>query len=114
MDGGPAFRQTAFIASGEEKELSGRASMPFRWDITPRLGFSQDASAFLADNSRFVSTPALTTRQFGALSSRPPFAVRHDAELPAGPVKLDTVNRGKLIHTLRDTVLNSHPTETAR
>src|SRR3546814_16039981 len=52
MDGGPAFRQTAFIASGEEKELSGRASMAFRWDITPRLGFSQDASAFLADNSR--------------------------------------------------------------
>src|SRR3546814_4783412 len=80
MDGGPAFRQTAFIASGEEKELSGRASMAFRWDITPRLGFSQDASAFLADNSSFVSTSALTTRLFGALSSRLSFDVRHETE----------------------------------
>src|SRR3546814_4682686 len=87
MDGGPAFRQTAFIASGEEKELSGRASMAFRWDITPRLGFSQDASAFLADNSSFVSTSALTTRLFGALSSRLSFDVRHETEPPAGSVK---------------------------
>ncbi|API57919.1 hypothetical protein BSL82_00230 [Tardibacter chloracetimidivorans] len=99
MDGGPAFRQTAFIASGEEKELSGRASMAFRWDITPRLGFSQDASAFLADNSSFVSTSAMTTKLFGALSSRLSFDVRHETEPPAGSVKTDTVSRVTLLYS---------------
>src|SRR3546814_10340233 len=73
--------------------------MAFRWDITPRLGFSQDASAFLADNSSFVSTSALTTRLFGALSSRLSFDVRHETEPPAGSVKTDTVSRVTLVRS---------------
>src|SRR3546814_10813570 len=75
--------------------------MAFRWDITPRLGFSQDASAFLADNSSFVSTSALTTRLFGALSSRLSFDVRHETEPPAGSVKTDTVSRVTLLYSFR-------------
>lgn len=99
LDGGPAFRQTAFTVGDDESEISGRASMTLRWDITPRLGFTQNASAFLSDDSTFVSTSALTTKLFGALSSRLSFDVRHETNPPEGSVSTDTISRVTLLYS---------------
>ncbi len=99
MDGGPAFRQTGFINGDEDREISGRASMTLRWDISPRLGFTQNASAFLSKDSSFVSTTALTSKLFGALSSRFSFDVRHETDPPAGSVATDTISRVTLLYS---------------
>lgn len=99
MDGGPAFRQTAFVTGKNEGEVSGRASMALRWDVSPTLGFTQNASAFLSDDSTFVSTSALTSKLFGALSSRLAFDVRHETNPPLGSVATNTISRLTLLYS---------------
>lgn len=99
MDGGPAFRQTDYLVNNDESEISGRASMTLRWDITPTLGFTQNASALISNDSTFVSTSAFTTKLFGALSSRLSLDVRHETDPPAGSVATDTVSRITLLYS---------------
>lgn len=99
MDGGPAFRQTGFVDGTQDEEISGRASFTLRWDISPTLGFTQNASAFLSGDSSFVSTTALTSKLFGAVSSRLSFDVRHETDPPLGSVSTDTISRLTLLYS---------------
>lgn len=99
MDGGPAFRQTAYVDGRDENQMSGRASMSFRWNVRPTITFTQKASAFVADSSTYVSNTALTTKLFGALSSRFSFDVRHETSPQAGSVETDTVSRVTLLYS---------------
>src|SRR3546814_9287604 len=93
MDGGPAFRQTISTFGDHDSEVTGRASMTLRWDVTPTLGFTQNASAFFASQSSFVSTSALTSKLFGALSSRFSVDVRHETRSEEHTSELQSLMR---------------------
>lgn len=99
VDGGPAFRQTAHVTGEQDAEMSGRTSMTLRWDVTKSVAFTQKASAFLSEGSSFVSTSAITTKLFGALSSRLSLDVRHETDPPAGSVATDTISRVTLLYS---------------
>jgi len=105
IDGGPAFRQTRLTSDGylndvaNEGEISGRASMALKWDLSPTFSFTQDASAFISDASTFQSTTALTSKLFGRLSARFSFDIKHETDPPIDTVGTDTISRVTLLYS---------------
>lgn len=96
---GPAYRKTSFIGGGSDSSLAGLAALDFDWQISDRVKFTQDASAFIqSGNSSYLSTTGLEAGLGGSLSARVSYAVEHDTSPPAGAVSTDTLTRFTLIY----------------
>lgn len=97
--GGPAYRRTRLIPSGQENRLAGLAALDFDWKITERLKLTEDASAFVQQgNSSFISATGLEVDVVSDLKARLSYTVEHDTDPPVGAVKTDTLSRFTLIY----------------
>jgi putative salt-induced outer membrane protein len=105
VEGGPALRHTGF-AGGEIGEdggrttIAGRASMKFRWTISPSLHVSQDVSTFLeSGNNNASATTSLDTRLIGAIKARFSYNLQYEQNAPTKREPLDTLSRATLIYS---------------
>jgi putative salt-induced outer membrane protein len=100
FEGGPAVRRTKYIEEPSDDSIAGRASMKFKWTLSPNLVLSQDAAVFLEDsNNNAIATTALDTRLIGALKARFSFNVQYERDAPNDREPLDTLSRATLVYS---------------
>ena len=79
---------------------AGRASLAFRWQISPTLSLSQDAAVYLEEGDRSAtSTTTLETRLIGALKARMSYDVQYEEGSADGRKPLDTTSRATLVYS---------------
>lgn len=99
VSGGPALRQTNYVAEPNKADFAARLASNFQWTITPVTVFTENVQTYLSSsNSTLTSTTALTTKLDAALSARASFDVRHETDPPAGRDTTDTTSRVTLIY----------------
>lgn len=98
VEAGPALSQTRFFNYSENR-FAGRVATNIRWDVSPGITFTEDASALLqSGSSSFLSTSALTSKLLGALSARLSYNVQHETNPPNGRKRTDTITRATLVY----------------
>lgn len=96
---GPAFRQTEFTNGTSDSSLAGLGALDFDWQISDKLKFTQDATAFVqSSNSTFISTTGISAGLGGGLSASLSYTVEHDTDPPLGAVQTDTLSRVTIVY----------------
>ncbi len=96
---GPAFRASEYTDFTSTRELGARGSLDFDWRLSPKITFSQDASAYIQNmNSTVTSKTAIAARLFGPLSAQLSYAVSYESDPPVGRVNTDTTSRASLVY----------------
>lgn len=99
FEGGPALRQTRFTNGVDDVGFAFRSAGSVRWDATPKLAFTQDASVYHDNfNTSVQSLAAATAKLNGALSARASFQLNTEANPPAGRQMADTTSRLTLVY----------------
>ena len=104
INGGPALRQTRFVATPtlperSENRLTFRGSALFAWTISEGLRFTEEFGTLAArGNTTLYSRAALTAALNDVLSARLSFDVEHETSPPPGVVKTDTLTRATLVY----------------
>ena len=102
--GGPALRQTRFVATPTLPErslnrLNIRGSGLFAWNISDALRFTEEFGALAGSgNTTLYSRAALTAALTDVLSARLSFDVEHETNPPPGVVTTDTSTRASLVY----------------
>lgn len=99
LEAGPALRQTHYITLSNENKLAGRASLNYRWEILPKLVFTQVASFYAErQDSTTVSDTGLTAGLIGSLSVRLSYHLQYESRPPLGLNRTDTTTRLTLVY----------------
>ncbi|HEX7820121.1 MAG TPA: DUF481 domain-containing protein [Sphingobium sp.] len=99
LDAGPAFRQTAFTDSHDSIEVGPRASLNYKWLMSPAMTFTQIASIVSADgNMTLTSNSGFTSKITKALSGRLSFNVQSESNRQEGSKPTDTATRATLVY----------------
>ena len=97
LEAGPALRQTKFITYNDNT-FAGRGASRFLWNWSDTTVFSNDTSVFFDSATSLSNTTALTSKLFGAVSTRLSFNLAWEEEPPLGLEKLDTTTRITLVY----------------
>jgi len=104
INGGPALRQTRFIATTmlparSTRKLNFRGTGIIGWNISDGLTFTEEVGMLLGSkNSTYYSRSALTASLTNVLSARISFDIDHETNPPPGVVKTDTSTRASLVY----------------
>lgn len=99
LQGGPAVRYTDYVDKSARPSGAGRASLAFRWKISPTLSLSQDAAVYFEEgNSNAMSATALETQLIGNLKARLAYDVQYEKNDIADRKPLDTTSRVTLVY----------------
>lgn len=99
LEGGPTFRTTDPQEGDGTSQLVGRASLRFKWKITPTLQLTQNSDLYLqSDASNASVLTAVDTKLIGALKARFSYNVRYE-EVLAKNQAIDTQSRATLVYT---------------
>ena len=100
IQGGPAIRYTDYVDRRSRATGAGRASLAFRWKISPTLSLSQDAAFYLEEGNRSATaTSTLETRLIGALKARMSYDLQYEEGDISGRKPLDTTSRATLVYS---------------
>jgi putative salt-induced outer membrane protein len=100
IQGGPALRYTDFVDENARATGALRASLAFRWKISPTLSLSQDAAVYLEQDDRnALATTAIETRLIGALKARFSYDVQYEERNLDEREPLDTTSRATLVYS---------------
>ena len=100
IEGGPAFRHVDPVSLPSTSSLAARASINFRWAITPTLEIKQTSALYFEQGES--SANALTTvdaRLIGPLKARISYDVRYEDRIGSGGSTLDTLSRATLVYS---------------
>lgn len=104
INGGPALRQTRFVATPttparSDSRLTFRGNGMFEWTIRDGLRFTEEFGTLAGSgNTTLYSRAALTAALTDVLSARLSFDVEHETSPPPGIVKTDTATRASLVY----------------
>lgn len=99
LKAGPAWRQTDYIRTGRDSELSGLAGFDFGWQLSPTLRLTQVASTIIGEsNSATSSLTALNAKLTGGLSARIAYSAEIASHPPVGVENVDTLTRFTLVY----------------
>lgn len=99
IQGGPAVRYTDYVGGASQATGAGRASLAFRWKVSPTLNVAQDAAIYLeGGHNNALSTTSLETRLIGNLKARLSYDVQYEESDIAGE-PLDTTSRATLVYS---------------
>lgn len=99
LEAGPALRQTSFISGKYESKFAGRTSINYRWEILPKLVFTEVASFYSeSKDSTTTSDTGLTAGLIGSLSVRLSYHLQYESTPPAGLDRTDTTTRLTLVY----------------
>lgn len=97
LEAGPALRQTKFVTFSENS-FAARGASRFLWALSDTTAFTNDTAVFVDGAASISNTAALTSKLFGALSTRLSFNLAWEEEPPLGLEKLDTTTRITLVY----------------
>lgn len=100
FEGGPALRYTDLADDGASSTLAARASLNFRWQITPTLELKQTGAFYheAGANSANAST-TLDTRLLGSLKVRFSYNLLYEGNAPTKAKSVDTLSRATLVYS---------------
>jgi putative salt-induced outer membrane protein len=99
VEGGPALRQTDYIALPHNSSAAARVAGNLAWTLAPATILTEDASAYIESrDTTLTSTTAITTKLVGALSARASFRVQNESSPPFGLKQTDTTSRFTLVY----------------
>lgn len=99
LKAGPAWRQTDFVRTGRDSEISGLAGLDFGWQLSPTLRLTQTASTIVGEsNTSTSSLTALNAKLTGGLSARIAYSAEIDSHPPTGVENVDTLTRFTLVY----------------
>jgi putative salt-induced outer membrane protein len=104
VNGGPALRQTRFIATStlparNTSKINVRGTGLFAWTIRDGLKFTEEVGVLWGSgNSTYYSRSALTASLTDVLSARLSFDVDHETRPPPGVARTDTATRASLVY----------------
>ena len=99
LKAGPAWRQTDFVQTGRDSEISGLAGLDFGWQVSPTLRLTQTASTIVGEsNTSTSSLTALNAKLTGGLSARIAYSAEIASHPPAGVENVDTLTRFTLVY----------------
>ncbi len=98
--GGPALRHTVYSDDGSKTIGAGRASLAFRWQVSPTFRVTQDA-AFYVEGSRnnAISTSTIETQLVGNLKARLSYDLQYEKNDLPGRKPLDTTSRATIAYS---------------
>jgi putative salt-induced outer membrane protein len=100
IQGGPALRYTDYVGKEAKTTGAGRASIAFRWKISPTLSVSQDAALYLEQsNNNALITTTLETRLIGDLKARLSYDIQYEQGDVADREPVDTTSRATLVYS---------------
>ena len=100
VEGGPALRQTAYVAGGPESNVAARAAVNYHWDILSNLTLAETASFYEeSHDSTIVSETGLTVALIDALSARLSFHMQYESNPPLALENTDTMTRLTLVYS---------------
>lgn len=99
VEGGPAFRSTDARAMENFSALAARASVDFRWKLSPRLELKQTGSMLLdEENGSGRSTTAIDAAVLGPLRLRLSYELRYERDILRDIRSLDTASRATIVY----------------
>ena len=99
VKGGPAWRQTQFVAGGSQSSLAGLVNADFAWRISPTITFRENATAYLESaNTTLKSLTALDAKLSERLTGRLSYQIERNSNPPAGLANTDTLSRVTIIY----------------
>lgn len=99
IQGGPAIRYTDYVDKPARSSAAGRASIAFRWKLTPTLSFAQDAAVYLEEGTRnAASASSLETQVIGNLKARLAYDIQYEKSDASTRKPLDTTSRVTLVY----------------
>lgn len=100
LEGGPALRYTDAIDALDTTRFVGRASMRFKWQITPTLQLAQDSAVYLEEgDSNATASTSLDTKLIGALKARFSYNVQYEDDARPGANSIDTQSRATFVYS---------------
>ena len=100
MEGGPALRQTDYVATGARSSFASRAAVNYSWAITPRLKLTQNMTYYGEDkDSTVTSITALTVGLLGSLSLQASYNARFESDPPTALKRYDATARTSLVYS---------------
>lgn len=100
VEGGPAFRRVDPVFLPPQSSLAARASVNFRWEVTPTLELKQTSALYFERGEG--SANALTTldaRLLGPLKARLSYDLRYEDRVGSSGSSLDTLSRATLVYS---------------
>jgi putative salt-induced outer membrane protein len=109
LKGGPTVRYTQYANEPSESRLAALLGFDLGWNISPRVSFSQGASAVaqgsgqglvIADtsNTSINLSSALNAKISDRLSNRISYELNYNSNPPSGVVKSSTISRFSLVY----------------
>lgn len=99
LDAGPALRHTAFTDGRNTNEVGPRASLNYKWVLTPAMTFTEVASIVSADGSTtFTANSAFSSKITKALSGRISVNIQSESNRQQGSKPTDTATRATLVY----------------
>ncbi len=101
LEGGPAMRQTEFVATRAKDTLAGRAAVNYAWSLMPNLKFSENMSYYNEDrDGTFTSNTALTMGLIGSLSVQASYLAQYESTpVNAAPHRYNSTARTTLVYS---------------
>jgi putative salt-induced outer membrane protein len=100
LEGGPAFRRAHPVLGEARSSLAARASVNFKWAITPTLELKQASALFLEPGNRNATTmTSFDAQVLGPLKARFSYDVRYEDQPGQSGRHLDTLSRATLVYS---------------
>ena len=100
VEGGPALRHTDYMEKPAHTTLVARASMNFRWAITPTLEFKQNSSLYYEPGDSSASAlSVLDAKLLGPIKARFSYDIRYESDVPTGVDEINTQSRATLVYS---------------
>jgi len=100
LEGGPAFRHVDAVTLPSESSLAARASVNFRWAVTPTLELKQTSALYFEEGES--SANALTSvdaQLIGPLKARFSYDLRYEDRIGSSGGSIDTLSRANLVYS---------------
>lgn len=99
LTGGPAIRHIDYVGAGSSDQAAGRASLAFRWKLSPTLNILQDASVYAeGSETSALSSTAFETSLFRKLKARLSWDVQYEKAQLVSQAPVDTTSRATLVY----------------
>lgn len=100
LEGGPALRQTAYIAASHLDSVDLRLAEDFSWSFWDDTTFTQTLWAYLGRRNQTLNlSAAVTTKLRKGVSARASYDLTHEGAPPPGRLPTDTTSRLTLVYS---------------
>ena len=100
LEGGPAFRHVDAVSVASESSLAARASVNFRWAVTPTLEIKQTSALYFEQGESSANAlTAIDAKLLGPLRARLSYDVRYEDPVGSSGGSINTLSRATLVYS---------------